>query len=123
MILPSKELLSEVLGERIREFDIKGSVLEIIVLRDCNFAPYNHPPRIQKDCGIIKDINIYELAHKCKEWAMARGYFIYSSCDGDTILINDDGNDITKFADQPQADTEPESVTKACEWLLIKLKG
>ena len=60
--------------------------------------------------------NIYELAHKCKEWAHSRSFMIQSylyntkaradllsSCDVDEKFI---------------ADTEPEAIFKACEWIL-----
>jgi hypothetical protein len=117
----SKELLSEVLGERIREFYIKGSVLEIIVLRDCNFAPYDHPPRIQKDCGIRKDINIYELAHKCKEWAWSKNFRLTSGIwDSDNKYTCDifTENAIYQEEHHENGDTEPEAIFKACQWIL-----
>ena len=60
--------------------------------------------------------NIYELAHKCKEWAHTLGFMVQSylyntkaradllsSCDVDEKFI---------------ADTEPEAVFRVCEWIL-----
>ena len=69
----SKELLSEVSKERIREFEPFGTDrLKIIFLRDINFAPCDHPPRIEKDCGVEHIIDIDKLARKCKKWALAK---------------------------------------------------
>ena len=69
-------------------------------------------------------INIYELAHKCKEWALSKGYILMSKprtssnfatcvfckngkCDYEDDLWND-------F----RAGTESEAIFKACEWIL-----
>ena len=56
MLLPGKELLSEVLEVNICYFAIRQN--EVIYTYD--------------DCD--DTINIYELAHKCKEWALSKGY-------------------------------------------------
>lgn len=68
--------------------------------------------------------NIYELAHKCKEWAFKQGYELFSR-----ILSNDNqmsGNCLViRVESDPEtvltitnADTEPEAIFKACEWIL-----
>ncbi|MEA3280219.1 MAG: hypothetical protein U9Q38_06440, partial [Thermodesulfobacteriota bacterium] len=67
------------------------------------------------------DINIHELAHKCKEWAYSDGIMLQS------YLYNDKARcDIEKFGvfehEFQVADTEPESIFKACEWILEQLK-
>ncbi len=57
----TKELLSEVLGE------------DIFVVKDV----YNDPKKyVYYDCvdGREETINIYELEHKCKCWAIKQGY-------------------------------------------------
>lgn len=61
------------------------------------------------------EVNIYELAHKCKEWSLTMGYFIYSTNELafiktlsletlDIVFSNGDMN-------------ECECILKACEWI------
>ncbi len=60
----SKELLSEVLGiEGMLEIIISGKEV------DFHYGDIN-------TSTIMDTINIYELAHKCKEWALKQGYEI-----------------------------------------------
>ena len=67
---------------------------------------------------IVFEINIYELAHKCKEWAFKDEYSCMSRprlfggwiCE----LMSDYGVEDTQF----DAGTEPEAVIKACQWIL-----
>ncbi len=62
-------------------------------------------------------INIYEFAYKCKEWALSKGYFIYStnelsfikSLSLETIETLSNGKD-----------TEIVCIIKACEWIVYK---
>lgn len=67
--------------------------------------------------------NIYELAHKCKEWAYEKKYYIqsYLSTDMpfgcailDTIFDDEQIVDNNIF----YADTEPEAIFKACQYIL-----
>lgn len=100
----SKELLSEVLGlKRIDEIYIEDSVLYF--------------------CELNNGINIYELAHKCKEWAYKEGFIIdtgfhkyyinqfKANCYGwvsSNINIKQHFNECT----------EQEAIFKACQWIL-----
>ena len=72
--------------------------------------------------------NIYELAHKCKEWALSKGYILMSKprtsssfatcvfCKNGKCNYEDDlWNDF-------RADTEPEAIFKACQWIMNKLQ-
>ena len=115
----SKELLSAVLGLHCGIKSIKNS--EVIYWFDC--------------IGEIREhsINIYELAHKCKEWAYTNKYRLSSSqhrlntkqeyyinnqiasyfCS--VYYITNDDSDI-----QIDANTEPEAIFKACQWILDK---
>ena len=68
----SKELLSEVLKKEIREFVIEKNELRYILKDDINNIPE------------LYFINIYELSHKCKEWAFNQGY----SYIGNNKLLN-----------------------------------
>lgn len=110
----SKKLLSEVLCKNIIRVELE------------------HPNHIgfKEMCdtsfGELDQINIYELAHKCKEWAYRKGYALESMpfglseakarCEiwtnlGDTQIAD-------TITDTFEADTEPEAIFKACEWIL-----
>ena len=109
MIEISKELLSEVLGYKV---DYIAGVGETYVGFHTEMGGTN--------------INIYELAHKCKEWANKQGYKkvysgIYESTDqGSMYICILDSND-TNCKDF-WADTEVEAIFKACEWILANVK-
>ncbi len=71
----SKELLSKVLDNEV-PYQVK--VHKIIIKNNSLNYFYN-----SKDSGgglfeANEYINIYELAHKCKEWALSKGYTINS---------------------------------------------
>lgn len=79
-------------------------------------------------------INIYELAHKCKEFAETKGYSIMSrpkslnqkSFKARAFVILDEEYKMCTFRlnvlnfeeYQYEADTEPEAIFKACQWIL-----
>jgi len=74
-------------------------------------------------------INIHELAHKCKEWAVLQGYMI-ETCVGyfssATVAIWDIENttcatrlDTERYSkEKSERWTEPEAIFKACEYIL-----
>ena len=104
----SEELLSEVLG-------IKKEVMSIAI-RENNIIPCN------QGIPIATPINIYELAHRCKEWALKSGYQLHSAMRNGAfsicILIYEEDGSKQHF----KSVTEPEAIFKACEWLLENLK-
>ena len=110
MILPSKELISEVLSKEVEE--------EIFI--DSNSLTY-------VNSGIYEDINIYELAHKCKEWAnkkykacLISGYcksFGYKCFTDNPYELQ-----YIKKVETQTADTEPEAIFKACEYIMEQTK-
>lgn len=99
----SKELLSDVLNNHnIEHFEIENNYLWL-----------------QTDGGYLnKNISIYELAHKCKEWALGKDFVLYS---GSTHRTKGYRCDIyTKDGDVDEdfvSDTEPKAIFKACEWI------
>ena len=97
MNLPSKELVSAVLGEEVKSVELwKENSIRY-------FAPKDYI------------INIYELAHKCKEWSKDEVYYLESGyINGAVCRVYLDLEDMKIF----WADTEPEAVFKACEWIL-----
>lgn len=72
-----------------------------------------------KEVYILQSINIHELAHKVKEWAINKNFTLMSSLDiegGDCKLsfITIEGVIHKSFI----ADTEPEAIFKAGQWIL-----
>lgn len=67
-------------------------------------------------------INIYELAFRCKDWAKDKEYKIHSSptqkIEWTAIAQNFDLNKFYYGQNQFYALTEPEAIFKACEWIL-----
>ena len=113
----SKELLSEVISGSKKVFDS-----DIIICID----------RVTLRYGILEEndnisyfnINIYELAHKCKEWASEQGYILLSkprtnsskaTCCFDINGRHDYEDD---FHNDFRADSEQQAVFDACQWIL-----
>ena len=118
----SKELLSKVLGYEVKEVlgMLENSANKTILSYIFEDASLNEGKRI---------INIYELANKCKEWALNKGYRLLS------------GFDEKEYEDSPNVEyscivnhiyceggcrsdnnfnsySEPEAIFKACQWIL-----
>ena len=68
-----------------------------------------------KDGEMHCDINIYELAHKCKEWALVHGYDIGSTINEAWIVQND------LVGEEFTANSEPEAIFQACERILNEM--
>lgn len=89
----SKELLSEILHENrvtIKNLCISNNILIYVSFcspNELNGTNYNEHLLNDYHClkaDIYQEINIYELAHKCKEWAIKKGYQfkVYYQADG-----------------------------------------
>jgi len=111
----SKELLDTVLRTNVQQDDyyLKNNFLSYSYCRSDNE-------------WISKEINIYELVHKCKEWAKYKGYYIHSSV-GDASWGHFEFTPTAKIQssrdgflniDSFMGETEPEAIFKACEWIL-----
>jgi len=106
----SKELLSEVLG-------IKYS----FKIEDYNESNLNNLEWWQNE--IYKEqmhtINIYELAHKCKEWAFKQGFTIVDGFDelGQNIcyIIRITGYTLDSYYEQA---LNYKNAFSACQWIL-----
>lgn len=117
-MLISKELLSEVLGYKIWK------------ILDCNMGTLRYciyPNKGDEPSEYMFPINIYELAHKCKEWAIENGFCVMSAtfnADEDDIeenWIKDVNYAWAELHNEDKlfrADTEPEAIFKACQWIL-----
>ena len=75
-LIISKELISEVLSCDCVKIDIKDNTLEY----DCDFD----------DVVIVRNINIYEFAFKCKEWVYKNfKIMLISHCNGQCYINGD----------------------------------
>ena len=116
----SKELMSEVLNYEVDTFlGLNKNEIDYTCCRDEN------------EGYIDISINLYEFAFKCKEWAYTNKYRLSSgqhrlntkqehyinnqiaSYFCSVYYITNDDSDI-----QIDANTEPEAIFKACEWIL-----
>ena len=122
----SKELLSEVINIKIEDIiDLKmfGKDLkyyEKCLLKSCcDGRLSNH-----KD-SICKSITIYELAFKCKEWAILNHYDFTILID--TIVIYNEGIQIYTIYNTLEDDNfipfDPDYEIKACQWILDNKSG
>ena len=115
----SNKLLSEVMGYKCHIMDTKH--IHFLHNNRVNDIVYEQGGDLQYN------INKYELAHLCKQWALKQGYYFstYSfNFDSNTeqehrirLLI---GNDVVYFGDDSSMETEVEAIFKACQWILDK---
>lgn len=107
----SKELLKEV-------FDV-NVIFVFPIVYETNHGIESQFISFDSSDG-YKKINIYELAHKCKEWSKKEGYYVFS-----TLLVDsEEGVAIINFGSDDEVEiitsSEPESVFTACQWILDK---
>ena len=108
----SKELLKNVLyGENIDNISI--------ISNDITFE-YSHYVNGVFQYRRKTDINIYELAHKCKEWASTHNYSVISKPDNVPGLWEAYVNLSLTSKHGEVAESEPEAIFKACQWILTK---
>ena len=106
----SKELLSAVLKTKIDNCEINRI-----------WCIYNYVEDEENDKWGYSSINIYELAHKVKEWAFRQGYYTSSGISFDINLWW--ANATPKIGGATrletfEADNEPEAIFQAGEWIL-----
>ena len=105
----SKKLLSKIVGYEVTRIDSK--------IDEYNMLHY--------ETKVLCRLNIYELAHKCKEWAFKNNFYLYtwqrennSTCSVKHIIST------PPFVEEIglyNMSTEPESIFKACEWILNEI--
>ena len=105
-LIISKELLSEVL-------DGDTELLNGKIEQEINSS------YIVVGLGIR--INIYELAHKCKEWAIKNGYYLTIYNDAIDIVLKTNCKIVENITDG-SFNYSPMLVFKACNWILEQNK-
>lgn len=103
----SKELLSEVLGKEIVDFNMLSHPENRTILA--------YKPNSEKVGSII---NIYELTHLCKEWAVKEGYALIEypfavELYNEKLVLR-----CCKITDKTTILYCPSRVFKACQWVL-----
>lgn len=105
----TKELLSEVLSRNVNKFRIERTV------------SFGIQVEYEVSSGTRFYTNIYELAHKCKEWAYTKGMREILSADGVAYIDKENGV-LDEGGFYPEqwfsANTEPEAIFKACQWIM-----
>lgn len=112
-ILPSKELLSAVLGYPITASE--GVSFNVLSFRADLEGIEIHGEQ-------LRAINIYELMHLMKEWAIKNEHELMSCGGGYCESYPKSWDSLTKPIKEFYGDTEFEAVTKAAEWIKEQLK-
>ena len=110
----SKELLNEVLKNTV--YEENDDIIKVIYDIKANEVVF------WTDEEYFNSVNIYELMHKCKEWAVGNGNSISS-------IVTEDVCSASVYSDVDgiieayciASDTEVDSVFKACEWILNEI--
>ena len=119
----SNELLNYVFTDNLQTFKvdkIENNILYYFWLDEGFYGD-------ESNCKWEKqNINIYEFAFKCKEWAENKGYIIFSKNKECLIYSIDEVYDVieclNQYEDYFEANTEIESIVKACNWILENIK-
>ena len=121
--LISKELLSDVLGvEVVRIGEFNGSNLQVQI-EHLEYADY-YEIAFKRKNDWFSTINIHELAHKCKEWALKNSIRLTVVMNKKITIVyiksfpRDSSKEMSgkDFPMPIKAETEPEAIFKACEW-------
>ena len=106
----SKERLSEVLKLEVVKhslFNKRNNTFNITYMQSEDSLKANWMP-----------VNVYEFAFKCKEWALSKGYFIYSTNEL-SFIKTFSLETIETFSNGK--DTEIECILKASEYILKEI--
>ena len=93
---------------------------EVFKLNVCETYIENNKLYFDMELPLIQNINIYEFAYKCKEWALNKGSYIncfYNEFWWDRVEKKYTA-DIPSKNKSFYEDTEIEAIIKACEWIL-----
>lgn len=78
---------------------------------------YSQPCVIMDGSWVESEVNVYEFANECKEWAISKGYITHSIRNLKEYVVYISG-DRKEHSDDFRAKTEPEAIFLACDWLL-----
>lgn len=119
----SKELLSVVLKDK----------LYLLIDENFTYSIVDNYVLFAEDECVIFEINIYEFAFKCKEWAFKQGYELHTNIIEVIAIFKEVSNMCNHghFERLPlkswqeieyniETNSEVEAIIKACEWILEK---
>jgi hypothetical protein len=124
----SNELLSAILGKncivnQIIDTNIQYQAWTTVSEEDSK----RFNPPLESGYGLFEHINIYELAHKAKQWALNNGYFSITMFRADELFSCDIGPTSSGEWDRWEEcfieETENEAIFKACQFILDEQKG
>ena len=120
----STELLNKILGEEIIEIDneLSNTICYTQKVKNVDFG------HSIMEAKVRSEINIFELIHKCKDWAYAQGYTIiafkghkdYSVMvfNKDRFYLNTDYLRLIVLFNSTNCVSELEAVIKAINWVI-----
>lgn len=108
----SKELLSEMLG-----IDV-AKILASEWSNDISVYEKNFKYPMTYNASAYITINIYELAHKCKEWAYSQGYEIDSCYSGEYRISKVMDDSMFYVVLDGSKSNEIEAIEFCCQWIL-----
>lgn len=126
MTLLSKELISEVLCRQLKRHNpIFEKVIECAYNKEWGGLHINYLGTNGVIYGYL--INLYEFAHKCKQWANSKGYDVLQCVltDGKSWVQLCEYNNMelrNKLSHYIHGNCEVEAIFKACEWIMEKTK-
>ena len=110
----------------MKDLNISKELIKNVLVNETKNLSEDFSFYIDEDYIIFSDegecqfeVNIYEFAFKCKEWALSKGYFIYSTHEL-SFIKSLSLETIETFSNGK--DTEIECILKACEWLQENIK-
>ncbi len=114
----SKELLSVVLGIPLAHIRYNDTTNLYKIFKE---YPFNWSDGSYGRWSNL-EVNIYELAHKCKEWALEHDCELLSCIRSKDRSICDIYSDKYNCKFTHYADTEPEAIFKATSYIMEQLK-
>lgn len=120
----STELLSIILNIKVLKVEIKGKFVHFYSNTQVSYCIFGSTYDSRYAC-YNQTMNIYELAHKCKEWALKNEHNLLSYL-SDRNGIQESFVQLYNyktFITTIHADTEPEAIFKACDYILKELSN
>ena len=108
----SKELFEKVMGIKLGNEHNTGQ--ELMFMKTVVY--YTDISKKYKLGDIIDNLNIHELAHKCKEWAFNKGYVVGTDLDKVNVWSIKERIIINHF--EVYFEDYLEFEIKACQWIL-----
>jgi len=90
------------------------------IKNDIIWIPIDEYEGCELEPNTFTEINIHELAHKCKEWATTlklKRYQLYSGFNNTNATCEVFSGAVIQTEKMFKSSIEPEAIFKACEWV------